>query len=204
MEGAPRTRAPRGRARSARASRRARGLDQAGALGGLRRDAYLYHPVSAAVPVCPSRILDTTRASTSIKLPPLELERHAAFQSPALGELARALPPERALQLAGRLGRRAGQRGGERHRGGLGALPAEHAAADAERLWHPYTSMVSPTPVLPVARARGAHLELEDGRRLVDGMSSWWAAVHGLQPPRAQRGRGRSARAAARTSCSAG
>ena len=56
---------------------------------------------------------------------------------------------------------------------------AEHVAADKERLWHPYTSMAAPVPALAVARAKGVHLELESGERLVDGMSSWWACVHG-------------------------
>ncbi|KAH8063958.1 N2-acetyl-L-ornithine:2-oxoglutarate 5-aminotransferase [Aureococcus anophagefferens] len=43
----------------------------------------------------------------------------------------------------------------------------------------PYTSMAAPAPALAVARASGVTLELECGARLVDGMSSWWACVHG-------------------------
>ena len=54
---------------------------------------------------------------------------------------------------------------------------------DQRHIWHPYTSMTSPLPVYPVASAEGCELILSDGRRLVDGMSSWWAAIHGYNHP---------------------
>jgi adenosylmethionine-8-amino-7-oxononanoate aminotransferase len=59
----------------------------------------------------------------------------------------------------------------------------ELLAADRRHVWHPYAPMPAAAPALPVASASGVRLRLADGRELVDGMSSWWAAIHGYRHP---------------------
>ncbi|GAA1352546.1 adenosylmethionine--8-amino-7-oxononanoate transaminase [Saccharothrix algeriensis] len=66
---------------------------------------------------------------------------------------------------------------------------------DRAHVWHPYGPMPGTHQPLVVAEAEGVRLRLDDGRELVDGMSSWWAAIHGYRHPvldaaaRAQLGR---------------
>lgn len=56
-------------------------------------------------------------------------------------------------------------------------------ALDQAHVWHPYSAMGTDLPVYPVASASGVHIHLADGRMLVDGMSSWWCAIHGYNHP---------------------
>jgi adenosylmethionine-8-amino-7-oxononanoate aminotransferase len=60
---------------------------------------------------------------------------------------------------------------------------AELIALDRAHVWHPYGPMPGTTDPLVVTSAEGVRLTLADGRELVDGMSSWWAAIHGYRHP---------------------
>jgi adenosylmethionine-8-amino-7-oxononanoate aminotransferase len=66
------------------------------------------------------------------------------------------------------------------------AVPARRSdlvARDGAVVWHPYAAMPATMPSVPVVSAQGTRLRLADGRELVDGMSSWWAAIHGYRHP---------------------
>jgi adenosylmethionine-8-amino-7-oxononanoate aminotransferase len=56
-------------------------------------------------------------------------------------------------------------------------------ADDSRYIWHPYASATDIPEVFPVVAASGVRLELADGRELLDGMSSWWCAIHGYNNP---------------------
>lgn len=69
-------------------------------------------------------------------------------------------------------------------------MDSEHVGAKPKTIsdiesciWHPYSSVTHPTPTFLVESAHGVKIKLEDGTELVDGMSSWWAAMHGYNHP---------------------
>ncbi len=56
-------------------------------------------------------------------------------------------------------------------------------AFDGGHVWHPYGALPGAQAPLPVVSAEGVRLQLADGRELIDGMSSWWCAIHGYRHP---------------------
>lgn len=55
---------------------------------------------------------------------------------------------------------------------------------DLQHIWHPYSSMNNPIPCYPIISAKGIYLKLNNGKTIIDGMSSWWSAIHGYNNPR--------------------
>lgn len=56
-------------------------------------------------------------------------------------------------------------------------------SADRDHIWHPYSAIGADLPVFPVVSAEGVRIHLSDGRTLIDGMASWWSAIHGYNHP---------------------
>jgi len=54
---------------------------------------------------------------------------------------------------------------------------------DQEHIWHPYTSLTKPQPCIEIISAKGCKLKMANGKELIDGMSSWWSAIHGYNVP---------------------
>ncbi|HKG40183.1 MAG TPA: adenosylmethionine--8-amino-7-oxononanoate transaminase [Conexibacter sp.] len=67
--------------------------------------------------------------------------------------------------------------------GAIGS-PDALLAFDREHVWHPYASLPAASAPLLVESAEGVRLRLADGRELIDGMASWWCAIHGYRHPR--------------------
>ncbi|MEQ8628788.1 adenosylmethionine--8-amino-7-oxononanoate transaminase [Ekhidna sp.] len=63
------------------------------------------------------------------------------------------------------------------------SISNEDLTFDLAHIWHPYTSLTNPLPTYPVVSAKGVRLKLANGEELIDGMSSWWTAIHGYNVP---------------------
>ncbi len=65
----------------------------------------------------------------------------------------------------------------------LDSFQQDWKAFEQAHVWHPYAAMPAVIPPFAISSASGVRLKLEDGRELIDGMSSWWAAIHGYNQP---------------------
>ena len=63
-------------------------------------------------------------------------------------------------------------------------LTPQQLQFDNQHIWHPYTNLKEPTPVFGVESAEGVYLNLSNGQKVIDGMSSWWSTIHGYNHPR--------------------
>ncbi len=63
------------------------------------------------------------------------------------------------------------------------SLHDELIARDRKSLWHPYSNSLASNPLFAVRSAEGRTITLHDGRQLIDGMASWWSAIHGYNHP---------------------
>src|SRR5580692_11895420 len=80
-------------------------------------------------------------------------------------------------------------RRGTRSSGPPAGVSAVKSLIERDRacLWHPYTQMLTQPPPLAIVRGQGVYLYTEDGRRVLDGISSWWVNIHGHAHPRLNR-----------------
>ena len=108
-----------------------------------------------------------------IYAPLVELPRLAQLDETGWQTLAEHLAPLARHLLSAEYG---AEQGAERDK----AL----VARDHQTVWHPYASAAQPPMLSAVSRTRGNRIVLAEGKELVDGMSSWWAAVHGYNHPR--------------------
>lgn len=56
-------------------------------------------------------------------------------------------------------------------------------AFDQQHVWHPYAKVPNPNPAIGVSKTEGSVITLADGCNVIDGMSSWWATIHGYNHP---------------------
>src|SRR5207247_6538782 len=61
--------------------------------------------------------------------------------------------------------------------------PDDLTTRDRRVAWHPFTQHGTDDVLLPVRSAHGAVLVLEDGREIIDAVSSWWTCLHGHARP---------------------
>lgn len=66
----------------------------------------------------------------------------------------------------------------------MSANKGEYSRFDSEHIWHPYNRVPSSFPMFMVRSAEGVRIKLTSGQELIDGMSSWWSAIHGYNHPR--------------------
>ena len=65
---------------------------------------------------------------------------------------------------------------------------------DKDLIWHPYTHLKTADAIIPITRARGTYLYDEQGRKIIDAVSSWWVNTHGHGHPHIVRSIARQAR----------